>query len=282
MRLRVPATTANMGSGFDVVGMAIRLQNTVQFEKAKGLKVLCIGRYGQDIDNAYEVFERAFERFEEKTGKRIAGVQIIQECEIPPARGLGSSAAATAAALFIANVMSGATTPIGELLKIAVELEGHPDNVLPCMLGGLVVSFYNGERLEYERFEVPRFPLTFLVPDFKLSTEEMRRAIPETVPFKDALANLRTLALFLSRISKGRFDEALGFTSDRLHQPYRIATDSRMREIIDSIEARNPRYWFVSGSGSAICCDLPSYEEIPHLEAVVRTMPSNEPLIIEM
>lgn len=282
MRLRAPATTANMGSGFDVVGMALKLHNVVQFEKADRLKVLCIGRYGQEIENSEGLFEKAIKGFEKVTGKAVPGVQIIQECNIPPARGLGSSAAAIASALFIANIVTGGSIPMKTLLQIGTEIEGHPDNIVPCMLGGLVVSYYDGEKLDYEKFEMTDQRLTFLVPEFKLSTGEMRKALPESVPFRDAISNLKNVSQFISKIAKGNLIEAFRYTHDSIHQIYRINSDSRMKELISCIEGRNTNYWFVSGSGSSVCCDLEDVAGLPYLEAVIRTSPANEPFIIEL
>ncbi len=280
MILRAPATTANMGSGFDVVGMALKLHNTVQFEKANRLKVLSIGRYGREIEEAQQIFGNAIERFEKATGKMVPGVQIIQECNIPPARGLGSSAAAIAAALFIANVMTGGSIPIKKLLEIGTEIEGHPDNIVPCMLGGLVVSYYDSERLDYEKFEMTNERLTFLVPEFKLSTDEMREALPESVPFRDAISNLKNVSQFISKIAKDNLTKAFRYTQDSIHQIHRINSDPRMKELISCIEERHPNFWFVSGSGSSVCCDLEDVEGLPYLEAVIRTSPANEPFIV--
>jgi len=280
MRLRAPATTANMGSGFDIVGMALKLHNVVQFEKADRLKVLCIGRYGQEIENAEGLFKKAIKGFEKVTGKAVPGVQIIQECNIPPARGLGSSAAAIASALFIANIMTGGSIPIRTLLQIGTEIEGHPDNIVPCMLGGLSVSYYDGERLDYEKFEVTDEKLTFLVPEFKLSTDKMREALPDSVLFRDAISNLKNVSQFISKIAKGNLTEAFRYTQDSIHQIYRINSDPRMKELISSIEERHPNFWFVSGSGSSVCCDLEVVEGLPHLEAVIRTSPANEPFMV--
>jgi len=282
VRLKAPATTANMGSGFDVVGMALKLHNTVQFEKSDRFKVHSIGRYGLEIGDAVETFGNAIERFEKLTGKRVPAIQIIQECEIPPARGLGSSAAAIASALFISNIMTGGRIPTDALLEIGTEIEGHPDNIVPCMVGGLTVSYYDGSRLDYEKFEMPDHRLTFLVPEFKLSTEAMRKALPDSIPFKDALGNIKNVSQFISKASRGDFAGALKYTKDFIHHTYRINSDPRMRELVDRIEERNPSYWFVSGSGSSICCDLEDTGGLPYLEAVIRTSPANEPFIVEM
>ena len=216
-----------MGSGFDVVGMALKLHNTVQFEKSDRFKVHSIGRYGLEIGDAVETFGNAIERFEKLTGKRVPAIQIIQECEIPPARGLGSSAAAIASALFISNIMTGGRIPTDALLEIGTEIEGHPDNIVPCMVGGLTVSYYDGSRLDYEKFEMPDHRLTFLVPEFKLSTEAMRKALPDSIPFKDALGNIKNVSQFISKASRGDFAGALKYTKDFIHHTYRINSDPR-------------------------------------------------------
>ncbi|MBN2220379.1 MAG: serine kinase, partial [Kosmotogaceae bacterium] len=176
----------------------------------------------------------------------------------------------------------GGRIPIDTLLEIGTDIEGHPDNIVPCMVGGLTVSYYDGTSLDYEKFEMPDHRLTFLVPEFRLSTEAMRKALPDSVPFKDALGNIKNVSQFIAKASRGDFEGALKYTRDSLHQTCRIRSDPRMKELVDEIEERNPGYWFVSGSGSSICCDLEDTEGLAYLEAVIRTSPANEPFIVGM
>ena len=270
MKLCVPATSANLGSGFDVFGMALELFNEIEFSSSDSFRFTNTGTYGREIDTA-PFFQMVFERFENLSGHIVPPLNIIQRCEIPPARGFGSSAAAVAAALIIANETTGTPLSTSALIDMGVAIEGHPDNIVPCFTGGLVVSHYVDGVLTYERFEIGPTELVFLVPAFQLSTEKMRQVLPKTVRFEDALYNLKNATQFVSKIARGNFVEALKYTGDRLHQSNRINCVKNMQELMKEIEKRNPEFVFVSGSGSAICCKLSDYEDLPGVERVIRT-----------
>lgn len=277
MKIKVPATSANIGSGFDVFGMAIELFNVVEAEKNATMEFINTGTYGDDIDAA-PFFKMIFSRFQNSTGCVVPPLKIKQVCEIPPARGLGSSAAAVAAGLIIANEMTGKPLNSSDLVRLGVEIEGHPDNIVPCFVGGLVVSYYDGESFDYERFEVDCGELTFIVPSFKMSTEKMRQALPSSIYFSDAIENIKNSTQFIAKLAHNKFAEALKYTRDKLHQSYRIETSKVMNELIKEIERRDPGYWFVSGSGSTICSDLLNCENLPSVEKIIKAKICNNKL----
>lgn len=254
--LKAPATTANIGSGFDIFGIAIDFFNEFYFEKnekSNEINISAKGKYSGCFD-PNPLIKKSIEYFFRLTGTKGIGMNIMEYCNIPHKRGLGSSASAIAASLKIANFLSGTNLSDRDLVKIGVELEGHPDNVLPCFLGGLVVSYYNEEKLDYEKFNIEDYKLSFLIPEIEMSTEKMRNALPREVSFNDAICNLKNSLQFLSKISKGEYDAAFKYTNDMLHQKYRILTNNKMVEIISQIEMdKDIKYWFLSGSGSTIC-----------------------------
>jgi homoserine kinase len=254
--LKAPATTANVGSGFDVFGIAIGYFNEFYFERnhsSDKIDVVAEGVYSGHFD-PYSLVKKSFEYFFKQTGVRKIGVNIIEKCNIPHKRGLGSSASAIAASLKIADFLSQSDLPLNELLKMGTELEGHPDNIIPCLLGGLVVSYYDDKKVDFEKFNIENFELSFIVPEIEMQTEKMRKSLPKEVNFDDAVFNMKNGLQFLSKISKHKYDEAFKYTSDRLHQKYRIETSEEMRKLINKVENdERIDFWFLSGSGSIIC-----------------------------
>jgi len=271
-RLKVPATSANFGAGFDVFGVAVELFNYFEFDTdTEEFVFKSNGKYGNLIKD-YSLFYKVFSEFEKLTGKRIPKVKIFQTCNTPVSRGLGSSAAVIAATLTIANVLTGAHLSQAELIKIGVKIEGHADNIIPAFVGGLVVSYYDGYNLDFEVFRDVDFgKLTFLVPNFQLSTELMRKVLPGNISHKDATFNLKNATQFLAKIASGNFRDALKYTLDRLHQKPRIEASEKMKTFVESILTKNPSYWFLSGSGSTVCADIKDFKDIPFLEEVIIT-----------
>ncbi|MCD6550867.1 homoserine kinase [Thermotoga sp.] len=279
MKIMVPATTTNLGAGFDVFGLALDLFNEVffSFDTDKTF-IESTGKYAPDLES-YDLFFEVFEFFEKKTGYRVPPVKIRQVCNIPVSSGLGSSAAVIVSALYIANVGTKANLSQRDLMKLAVELEGHPDNVVPAFVGGLVVCYQDGDVFDFERFELD-FELTFLVPNFSLCTNNMRRVLPKEVSFEDAVFNIKNSCQFLAKIASGKLDDAFKYVEDRLHQSYRINQYEEMKEFVRAVVSKKPSYWFVSGSGPSICTDVKDVEGIPYLRDVLRLKVNNRGLII--
>jgi len=279
MKVLVPATTTNLGAGFDVFGLALDLFNEVEFSfDTKETTIESTGKYASDLKD-HNLFFEVFRFFERKTGYRVPPVRIKQTCNIPVSSGLGSSAAVIVAALHIANEGTGRNLSREDLMKLAVELEGHPDNVVPAFTGGLVVCYQNGSHLDFENFEID-LSLTFLVPNFPVCTNEMRKILPEKVPFEDAVFNIKNSCQFLAKIAAGKIKEALKYVGDRLHQNYRINGNKKMKEFVEAILSKNPEYWFVSGSGPSVCSNINDFEGIPYLKDVLKLRVNNRGMIV--
>ena len=281
-RILVPATASNIGSGFDVFGFAIDLYNIITFETGvHKTEVISRGTYGDQLD-ALNFYNKVFNYFEQKTGKKVPLVQIIQTCEIPMERGLGSSAAPIVGALILANFLTGDCVKNRELIEMGVEIEGHADNVVPCFTGGFVVNFYHGKKFDFEVFFVQNENINFLIPDFPLATEEMRKLIPEAVKFDDAIFNVKMAAQFLAKLCNNKLGEAFTYTGDTLHQQYRIRASKKMETFVDSIIKRNPDFWFISGSGPTVCCQVNRTDGIPHLEKIICASVQNQGVQLEI
>jgi homoserine kinase len=222
IEVRVPATTANLGPGFDCLGLALQLHNTVELELADGFEVEITGEGEHTLarDERNLVLQAAL-RLAERAAKTVPGLRLTQHNAIPLARGMGSSSAAIVGGLVAANALLELQMDRSELLDLAAEIEGHPDNVAPALLGGLTVCCFEGELL-CERFPAPDgLTAVVAVPDFTVSTEEARLVMPRDVPHADAVYNTTHAAVTLASLLSGNYDLLQGAMRDRLHQPYR-------------------------------------------------------------
>ena len=226
--VEVPASAANLGAGYDCVGLALALTNKVEVEVrgwSRGEIELTVDGEGQDelTEDRDNRFVRGVEAaLRAARGELPDGVgwRIEMHNQIPLARGLGSSAAATVGGLLAGNALLGDPLSSADVLRLATELEGHPDNAAAALLGGFVVSASTPDGVEAIRFDAPRdLRAVLFIPDLRLPTGEMRDVLPATVPFEDAAANLAAVAIGVAGLAKGRFDLLGRLTVDRLHEP---------------------------------------------------------------
>ena len=222
IKVSVPATSANVGSGFDAVGLAVTLYNTATFEESDKLDISAADGTRIPRGESNLIYRSAKSLFD-RVGKRMPPLRIVQTNPIPMARGLGSSSACIIAGLLGANRMLGDVLDTQELLTLATAIEGHPDNVAPALLGGLTTSVFEGGQVYSVKREVdPSLCFAAVVPDYKLLTEAARAALPGQIPHRDAVYNLSRAALLPAAFCDGRHDLLPIATEDKLHQPYRI------------------------------------------------------------
>ena len=239
IKVSVPATSANIGSGFDALGLAVTLYNTVTFEESEVLDISSADGTRIPRGESNLVYRSAKGLFE-KVGKQIPPLKITQTNPIPMARGLGSSSACIIAGLLGANRMLGDVLNTQELLTLATSIEGHPDNVAPALLGGLTSSVFEG------------LCFAAIVPDYKLLTEAARAALPKEVSHKDAVYNLSRAALVPAAFCEGRHDLLAIATEDKLHQPYRMPLMPGSKEVFDMARLCGAKAVYVSGAGSTV------------------------------
>ena len=241
LSLRVPATSANLGSGFDTLGMALSLYNVFNVRE-----LLPEGRFTCDVigEGADELADAGSNMVVESYLRACAewGVSprgLALECHnvIPLCRGLGSSSTAVVAGVVLADAVSGRRTDEAELLRVMTLIEGHPDNVVPCCLGGMTVCCWDGENLRYVK--LPPLPddmhVVAAVPDVRVRTHDARQVLPELVRFGDAVFNLGRASLLCAAWATGRWDLLSWGMDDRLHQPYRSSLFPGGRDILDHI-----------------------------------------------
>ena len=224
-KVRVPATTANLGAGFDCLGLALSLWNELDVRPSEELRIRVEGEgKGLLAENENNLVWRTIERYHERMETAPPTLELLCQNKIPLARGLGSSAAVRIAALVAANHCAGDSLSNNLLLQIAAEEEGHPDNVAPALLGGLVVCGRDGKATVSKRIEpAPGLRAVLLIPEATLETLAARNVLPKEVPHADAVHNLQNTALTTAAFLTGDYDLLKSSLDDRLHQPYRKA-----------------------------------------------------------
>ncbi|MFW6305920.1 MAG: homoserine kinase, partial [Bacillota bacterium] len=198
--IRVPATSANLGPGFDCLGFAIQIYNKFKIEKTKsGFETEIFDIYSGKklyLNIEENLFYHALNKVCDYTGKSLDGIKLTEEVNIPFARGLGSSASAVVAGLLAGNFLLGDIVSEGDLINLAVEMEGHPDNVLPAFKGGFIINVIDDQKLVYKRIDINSdINFVIAIPDFKLKTEDVRKVLPDKVSYRDAVFNLSRTAM---------------------------------------------------------------------------------------
>lgn len=266
IRVRVPATTANLGPGFDALGLALRLHNTVALEEAEESWIEIEGEGAAALPRdtthlayrgALAVVEAARARGADMGGTRGGGLprafHLRQHNRIPLARGLGSSAAAIVGGAAAANALLGKPLDEQALIDLAAGMEGHPDNVAPAVLGGLVACVTTeAGKVRYTRLVPKRLRVVVAIPEFAVSTAEARRLLPDQVPYRDAVFNVTRTALLVAALAEGRTDLLDEATRDRLHQPYRSRLVPGLDAVFAAARDAGAHGVALSGSGPTV------------------------------
>ena len=250
--VRVPATSANLGSAFDTAGIAFELYNVFSFEKASTLSFEGFDPKFCNEDNLAYVAYRA-------VCKRIGAspeVKITQKSiAVPVSRGLGSSATLTAAGAVAANALHGNPLSDMEILAVCTEIEGHPDNAAPALFGGLCVSLTDEGVPFSVRHEVSeRICFTAIYPNFEVATKDARAVLPKEIDRHDAIFNLSRAALLPHAFETADFPLLKAVTKDKLHEPYRKKLFRNIAEIENAAYTCGAVSFIVSGAGSTCLC----------------------------
>jgi homoserine kinase len=212
--------------------------------------------------------QKCFEKIGYK--RREKGLRISFESDIPVSRGLGSSAACILGGVLAANEIGKGNLNKNEILEIASEIEGHPDNITPALFGGMTVSIKDGSRVYYEKIKLPQgLKFCAIIPDFKLSTKDSRAVLPDSIPYRDGVYNVGRVSLMIAALSNGSFDMLKLACKDRLHEIYRGSLIGNYDEIVEECNRLNSLCVFLSGAGPTIMAVLKE-EDISfhkHMEA---------------
>jgi homoserine kinase len=252
----VPGSTANLGSGFDVLGLALGLYNTVEMEAIpRGLQLTVEGEGADRLqrDGERSLVVRAAHAAFAHLRLTPPGLKIHLKNEIPLKRGLGSSGTACLGGIVGAAELSGQPLSREEVLKLALPLEGHPDNITPSLVGGLTATCVSEAGVRYVKIPIPAsIKVVAVIPDTELSTAQARRALPSQVPLADAVYNVGRAALLVGAMVTGDLSLLDEATRDRLHQPYRAKLIAGMEEVLERGRRAGALAAFLSGAGSAV------------------------------
>lgn len=278
--VRVPATIANMGPGFDSFGMAVSLYNRFSFSPAEtgtpdSLTFSATGSAdlsslsGESVSD--NIVLQAMNRLYKKAGQQRPPMNIGVQADIPVTRGLGSSSTAIIAGLVAANRLLGDRFEPAELLNLAIEMEGHPDNVAPALLGGLVLYDTKPYCLTWP----PEWRILTLSPAYPVSTEEARKILPQQCSLGDAIFNLRKASVLTYALLQQDAEALRLSLQDRLHQPYRrhlIAEYDAIEQLVMNAGAYG---MIISGSGSTMAVFYPSVVHASLVEQVQALITQN-------
>ena len=262
--VKVPATSANLGPGFDCLGLALPIYNTITVEETimpgTGIEINIIDEtHEQDLisvpTDENNIVYKAIELLYNSIGQSPSELKITIKTQIPIARGLGSSAAVIVGGLIAANELLGRPADEAALLSIATEIENHPDNITPAVVGGFVVSSLEEDgSVVYSKINWPKdWNITVCIPDYELSTSIARSVLPAEVPMKDAIFNLKHTAMLIQAVNT--HDEKLMKIAldDRLHQQYREKLIPGLVEIKEALKHEdNVLGVVISGAGPAV------------------------------
>ncbi len=263
-RVKVPATSANLGCGFDTLGLALSIYNTFTFEAIKsGYQFIGVEEvYNNDKNLVYTSFLATLE----KLGEKVDGIRITFECDIPMAGGLGSSSTCVVAGIYGAYAMT--NTPINkeDILAIANSIEGHPDNVAPAIYGGLTASCVVESKaisLSYDIDE--RFHFLAIYPNFETLTQEARKVLPKELPYEDAIFNVSRVAVLLKAFETYNIEVLGKVNEDKLHEPYRKQLIHEYEKVRCICQGLDSITFFISGSGSTL---MNVMSDTTHIQAI--------------
>jgi homoserine kinase len=252
--VRVPATSANMGAGFDTLGVALSLYNTLQIEELeRGLDIRAMYSTDYIPRNENNLVYRAMKTVFDEVGYPMRGLRIIQNSQIPVTRGLGSSSACIIGGMIAANILSGRHLEYEDILNFATKMEGHPDNVAPALYGGFCISAVEKGKTVCESVKLDsNIKFAVMIPDYFVATRKSRGTLPDKVTYPDAAFNISRAALFTAAMISGKLSLLRTGVQDRLHQPYRSVYIEGMDTIFEKTYSLGARATYLSGSGPTI------------------------------
>ena len=252
IKLQIPATSANLGAGFDALGLALSYYNTAEMEENDVIDIKSLDGTPIPQDEKNLIYVSVKDLYD-VCGKPLKGLTLRQTNAIPMARGLGSSSACIIAGLVGANKMLGDPLTKDDLVDLAAQIEGHPDNTAPALLGGIVTAVFDGRKVHWVKQEVyTRLKFVAIIPDFELKTEKARACLPKEISHRDAVYNLSRAALFSASLLIGKFEHLKTAVDARLHQPYRMELIPHVRDAFDIAYTHGAYAVYISGAGPTV------------------------------
>ncbi len=252
--IKVPATSANLGPGFDTLGLALDLWNETTITSEKEFSVQVTGEgAGRLASGKNNLLVRAAQRVAERVGKSLPPFHAECVNRIPLSSGMGSSSAAILTGLLAGNALLENPFSREEILNLACEMEGHPDNVAPAMLGGLVVSAMENGKVIARQIPVGmNVHVTIVLPNFYLPTKQARAALPKKVSMRNAIHNISRTALIVEAFRNGDLDLLGKVMTDKLHQPYRLKLIPGAASAMEAAKEAGASAVALSGAGPSV------------------------------
>ena len=253
IKVKVPATTANLGAGFDTFGLALSLYNEFIVEESNSIEIETYPKNEFLEKPENNLFVHVLKKACEEKGKTFHGIKLKQINNIPVARGLGSSATAIVGAILVSAFVNKQELTDDEFFKIAYQFEPHPDNLLPAWKGGFTIALMDNKKTYYQKLDFPEdIKAIVAIPDFQLSTEEARKVLPKEIPFSDGIFNVQRASLFVSAIMEKRYDLIKIAMEDKFHQPYRKKLIPGFDDVIKAALQNGALGASLSGAGPTI------------------------------
>ena len=289
--VEVPASSANLGAGYDCLGLALGILDKIDLEvRGWSPDAIELSVEGEGVDelpsdatNRFVMGLEAVLRTHRGSIPEGVGWRIEMRNEIPLARGLGSSAAATVGGLLAGNALLGDPLTTGDLLRIATTIEGHPDNAAAALLGGFTVASRLDDDpdgpVEALRFDAPReLRAVLFIPELRLSTDRMRAALPAQVPHADAVANIGRVALGVAGLATGRHDLLRTLTVDRIHEQYRATVYPQLPFLVEAAREAGAIGACLSGAGSTVIAFADSMSTFSRIKAAFAAVAADRDL----
>jgi homoserine kinase len=263
IKISIPATSANLGPGFDCLGVALNMNNIIEVEEIESGLII----QNADINSKIPVNEnnlvyRTMKSVFDRVGYNLKGLRIVQTNNIPTARGLGSSAACIVGGICAANEISGANLSQYDMALLAAQLDGHPDNTTPAMFGGMIISILDKDRLHYVKIDIPQeLKFAAMIPKFTLSTSKSRMMLPKKIWHKDAAFNIGRASMLVASMLTGNTKDLSFMFEDKLHQPYRKSLIPDMNRIFQKSLDYGAKGCYLSGAGSTLMAVLDQNEQ---------------------
>jgi homoserine kinase len=254
--IKIPCSTSNLGSGFDTLGLALALYNTVRVVRSDSTGVsLNLPGPAQQRESVLPMLIAAAGLFFERSGQQPFGIEVDLAGQVPAGRGLGASATARLGIIAALNHLTDNPLDSQQVLEVVTLLEHHPDNASPCLFGGFTVSGIIGKIVRCLSFPVSeKLSFITLIPKFEINTQAARKLVPESFTKADTMHSLNRAALISAAFSSGNYDALKGLFDDRVHQPYREKLIPELSAVIAAGEQAGAIGGWLSGSGSAIMC----------------------------
>lgn len=281
IHIQIPATSANLGPGFDCMGVALELYNHLWVEEIpEGLEIEIKRKQPIEIpvDESNLIYQ-TMKYFYDAKGLTMPGVRLVQEDFIPMVRGLGSSAACIVGGLLAANELAGGICGKEEIAQMAAKLEGHPDNSNPAIFGSMVVGAMGENTMQHVKIELPDdLVFAIMVPNFPVSTHAARGVLPDSYSREDIVFNVSRAALLVSSILTGKYENFDMAVQDKVHQPYRAQLIENMDDIFAKAKDIGALGCYLSGAGSTLAAILKKenaegFQE--EMQAYLQTLPND-------